>query len=112
MANTLKASKSNVICGLGVFTHTTAVTGPYFVSARCDENPTSGVTITIAQSGSATNTVTSAAPTAAQSDIQLSKLFMCAAGDVITVTLASSTDIDQQYNTVKTTVVLTQGQGQ
>ncbi len=107
-----KVSQSNVICGLGAYTHTVAATGPYFCKAQCSENPVSGLTITIAQSGSTTSTITSTAPTPAQTHVDVSKLFQCVAGDVITVTLASSTAIDGALNTVKTIVTLSQGQGQ
>lgn len=106
----LKANQSNVICGLGAYTHVTASTGMYFASAHCEENPASGVIITIAQSGSTTATVSSPAAAAAQNHIELQKVFNCVAGDIITVTIASSSAIDAQKNTVKSIIKVNQGQ--
>jgi len=101
-----------VICGLGTWTHTTLQTQPYFVKAICSENPPSSVSITISQSGSASVSVTSPAPTTAQGAITLSKQFNCVAGDILTVTLSSAAPIDNQLNTVETTVVVFAGPGQ
>jgi hypothetical protein len=112
MANTLKDSEQNVICGLGTWTHTTANTNMYFVKVHCEEVPTSTISITISQTGSQTASVTSTAPSAAQAEIDLQKIFNCAQGDVISVAISSSSSIDEQLNTVKTTVVVHQGQGQ
>lgn len=112
MPNTLKATKSNVICGLGTWTHTTAQTGPYFISVRCTEVPASGVTITLSQSGGATNSVVSTAPVSSQGIINFSQIFQCVVGDVLSVAIASSNANDRSLNGVKTVVALMQGQGQ
>lgn len=109
MANTLKASRSNVIVGLGSFTHTAGNTGMYTVSAFCNENPPSSVSIVLSQSGSTTASITSTAPAAAQQEIQVQKIFNCVAGDVLTVAISSSAAIDNQLNTVKTIVNVRQG---
>lgn len=109
MPNTLRVSQSNVIVGLGTFTHTTLSSTMYNVTVRATEVPTSSLSITIAQSGSASATITSTAPTSAQGHVELQKLFNCASGDVLTITLSSSAPIDNQLNTVKSVVTINVG---
>lgn len=106
---TLKAHQSNVICGLGTYTHTVANSTMYKVQAHCEENPASSVSIVISQSGSTTATITSTAPASDQNHIEVQKVFNCVAGDVLTVTISSSAAIDNQLNTVKTIVNVSQG---
>lgn len=108
--NNLKNSESNVIVGLGAYTHVCANTSMYFVDARSSVNPASSVIITIAQSGSVTDSVSSAAPAATQNNIELRKVFNCTAGDVLTVTMSSAAAIDNQLNNVKTIVSMHSGQ--
>lgn len=110
MANILKDSESNIIVGRGSWTHTTSSAGMYFVSAVTIENPSSSIIITIAQSGSASVTVSSPTPSATQQSISLQKVFNCQSGDVLTVSFASSSPIDNQLNTVKSTVTVHRGQ--
>lgn len=109
MPNTLKAQQSNVICGLGTYTHTITTTNMYKVKARATENPTSSLSISITQSGSTSATITSDAPAADQNNIVVSKVFNCVAGDVITVVISSAAATDNQLNTVKTTVAISEG---
>ncbi len=110
MPNTIKGAQTTSVAGLGVWTHTVATTQMYFASAQCLENPPSGITLTIAQTGSTSVSVSVASPAAAQEAINLQKIFNCVSGDVITFTIASSLDIDNQLNTVKTLLKITQGQ--
>lgn len=109
MANTLKVHQSNVICGLGSYTHTVANTGMYCVTAHCEENPTSSIVITLSQAGSVTDSASSTAATTSQNHIEIKKVFNCTAGDVLTVALVSADAIDNQLNNVKTIVVINQG---
>jgi hypothetical protein len=106
MANTLKDGVANIICGLGTYTYTTTVTGILFVSAQCLENPPSSISITLSQTGSITASVTSTAPTVPQENITVQTKFNITAGDIITVAISSAAAIDNQLNTVKTTVTL------
>ncbi len=105
----LKAHQSNVICGLGTYTHTVASTSMYKVQARTTENPASSVSITISQSGSASATITSDAPSDTQNNIVVQKVFNCVAGDVLTVAITSAAATDNQLNNVKTIVDVSQG---
>lgn len=108
MANTLKASRSNIIVGLGTYTHVTASTSMYFVSAVASENPPSSLSIVIQLNG--VTKATSLTPAAAQQIVSAQVTLNCAQGDTISVILSSSADIDKQLNTVKTFVVIKQGQ--
>lgn len=101
MASTLKAAQSNVINGLGSWTHTVATTAMYTAQSTTSVHLNSGLIVTIAQSGSTTATISSAAPAASQREIELRKIFNCVAGDVITFTYASSTPVDNGLNNVK-----------
>lgn len=112
MANIIKVSTSNVICGTGTYTHTAAGTQMYTVVVRCTEVPTSGITFTLSQSGSASVTATSPTPSPTQNSITFSKTFNCVAGDILTVVITPSTANDNQLNTVKTIVVINQGTSQ
>lgn len=103
MPNTLKDNQSNIICGLGTYTHTVVVAGMFFVSATCLENPPSGVSIVIQLNG--TPIATSTAPAASQEAINIQTLLTCNVNDVISVVISSSSAIDNQLNTVKTLVV-------
>lgn len=105
----LKDSQANSIDGLGTFTHTTKNTGPYSVNILTTVNPASSLILTIAQTGSTSVSVSSPTPAAAQAHIELQKKFNCTAGDVITVTIASSAVIDEQLNTVQSIVLVRQG---
>ena len=109
MPNTLKDNQSNVICGLGTWTHTVTATSMYKVQAHCEENPTSSVSIVISQSGSTTASITSTAPRTTQNHVEVQKVFNCVAGDVLTVAISSAAATDNQLNNVKTIVNVSQG---
>jgi len=96
----LISHQSNVVKGLGSFTHTCTTKNMYVCEVRCHIHPGSQVTITFSQSGSTTASVTSKPVVAGQQVINLRTIFNCAVGDVITKTLTSSASIDNQLNTV------------
>lgn len=108
MPNTLKVSQSNVICGLGTWTHTVALTQMYNVLVRCTEHQGSAISIVIQLNG--VTQATSTAPSQPQRAINISQLLNCTAGDVISVILSSSAAVDQQLNNVKTNIIVRQGQ--
>ncbi len=110
MSDTLKAFQSTTVVGLGTWTHTALNTSMYYVSCQSTENPPSSLSITISQTGSTSVSVTSTVPAAGQIAINLSKIFNCVAGDVLSVAISSSAPIDQQLNTVKSTIVVRIGQ--
>jgi hypothetical protein len=102
MSMVIKDFQNTIIDGLGTYTHTCAKTGIYNASAIANVVPASSLSITIAQSGSQSVSVTSGAPAPAQSVINLYQEFNCTAADVITFTITSAAAIDNQLNTVKT----------
>lgn len=89
MATVLKGSPISIE-GAGVCTHTVSVPGDYFVSVQSTVVPPSNLSITIAQTGSASVSVSSASLAAAQSHVELQKDFNCAAADVITITITTA----------------------
>jgi hypothetical protein len=93
--------------GLGTLTYTVATTGLYNAQAQCTETPPSGLSIVVQQNG--TTVYTAPTVTATQSALQFKTELNCSATDVITVVMSSSTAIDKQLNTVKTTVTIGQG---
>lgn len=107
MALDLKASRSNVTVGLNTFNHTAASTGMYTVQVQCLENPPSSISILIKQNGS--TKATSSAPRAAQAPIDIQTVLNCTQGDVISVVISSSADIDNQLNTVKANIIVRPG---
>lgn len=110
MANTLKAASSNVICGLGTWTHTIATDGMYATQIRTTNHSPSGISISIAQTGSTSVSITSTPESSVQRHIEMQKVFNCITGDVITITLSSAVPTDQQLNNVKTIARINQGQ--
>lgn len=98
-----------VVCGLGTYTFTVITANHYFVSAQCLENPPSSVILTISQAGSATISVSTPAPSEFQEAIDLQRIFNCQIGDTLTVAITSAAPIDNQLNTVKTTINIRQG---
>lgn len=110
MANyVLKDYQANIMAGLGTYTYTVAIAGMYFVAAQSLENPPSSLSISLAQTGSTSVSVTSTAPAAAQEAINIQNVFNCAIADVITITISSSAPIDNQLNTVKTIIAIHAG---
>jgi len=124
--------RSQSLNQLGSYLYTTKAAGMHTVSCQVNMQPVSGITITIAQSGSASNSVTSATPAAAptivstanagsgapataiqsnigQNNTQLAATYNCAIGDVLTITLASSTAIDTNINDFKATLNIRAG---
>jgi hypothetical protein len=103
--NNLFDKQSNIIVGLGTYTHVTANKALYRVQMQCLENPPSSVILIIKQNGT-TMATTSLAPAASQEAVDLQTILNCALNDTISVVIASATSIDNQLNTVKTTVTV------
>lgn len=110
MSDILAINKSVVVPGLGTYTHTipSGQAGLHYFSAVSSENPPSGLSIVINQNGSPV--YSSSSPAAAQKIVSAMGIINCAASDVITVVISSSSVIDEQANTVSTIINLRQGQ--
>lgn len=104
MSQPIKDSETSSLSGLGTFTHTTASTGQYRIQVRSTMQPASSLAISIAQTGSASNSISSIAPTPSDTQVGLQGVFQCVAGDLITITLSSSAIIDQGYNVIRSII--------
>lgn len=101
--------QEKVLTNLDTYNHTTLSPSMYTVQVMLTEVPPSGCTITIAQSGSRTTSVSTSAPAATQSHVELRTVLNCAISDVIAITLASSTAIDTGPNAIKAILRITPG---
>lgn len=108
MANILLIEQPFVFCGLGTLTHTLASTGNYNVKVQLSENPPSGLSLVVNKNGSPIFTAPTITPT--QIAQQFKTAFQAAANDVITVVLSSSSQIDNNLNTVKSSISIGGGQ--
>lgn len=100
-------TRSNTVKQLDTYNYTVPTAGMYTTTIDMSEVPTSTVSIAIKKNGS--TQLTSAVPAAAQLHIPLRLVMNLAANDVIGVTISSSSAIDQQLNTIKGTLTITQG---
>lgn len=92
-------NQAKVLSNLDTYNHTALTTNMYMVKVQTSEVPPSGLTITIAQNGS--TKATASVPAAAQNHTELQIVLNCAINDVIGVTLASSSAIDQGKNAIR-----------
>ncbi len=105
----MNTQQASVMNGLNTDSCVITTAGFYSITTRTNMVQPSGLLVTITQSGSMSKTITSP-PTSAQSlDIEVTGQFNCAAGDVISVAVSSSTPADQPPSLVKTTINLRQG---
>lgn len=107
MANILIKNQPFVSVGLGTYTYTVPVTGTYNVSIQSLETPITALSIVINKNGSPVYTAPVITPT--QSALQCKVDLLLTAADVITVVLSSSAPIDNQLNSLKTTVSIGDG---
>lgn len=109
MANTLIINQPFVLAGLNTWSYTvpTGGAGLYSVHVESSEGPSSGVSILVKKGGVTQYTAATLSPT--QGAIQFKFGMLLAAADAITVVMASSSAIDNQLNSVKTTVTIQQG---
>lgn len=105
----MKLNSSCVFSGLGTDTYKAPADGMYTVSTQTTELPPSGLVITISQSGSTTASITTPTTSPLENIINLSKIFNCAAGDILSVAISSSAAADQPPNMIKSTINLRQG---
>jgi hypothetical protein len=124
--NSLQLNTSSPVAGLGTSTYNVALAGMYSVNVQSTlpfeqgtfnnssvvPPVTSGLQIVINQNGSPMVTVGGSAtnPTPTQPSMGASAKLQCAASDVITVVLSSANAIDNQPNSVKSTINLYQGE--
>lgn len=100
-------SRTKVISNLDTYNHTALQNSMYVVSMTINELPPSGITITIQQNG--VTKASLSAPAAAQSETKLRTILNCAASDLISIIVASSTASDQTINSFKGILKITPG---
>jgi hypothetical protein len=107
----MNTQQESVMNGLNTDQCAVPSAGMYSLTVRSTLIPASGIVITATQTGSTTTTFTSAATSPVSPDNQLTAQFNCAAGDIITVAVTSSTAFpaDQPPSLLKTTINLRQG---
>ena len=108
MANYLLKDQPFVFCGLGTLTYNVLADGNYNAAVQLSENPPSGLSVLVKNNGSTIFTAPTITPT--QIAQQFRVAFQAVANDVITVVLASSEQIDNNLNTVKSTIYVGGGQ--
>ncbi len=99
--------QSKVISNLDTYNHTALLNSMYVVSLMVTEQPPSGLTITIQQNGSPV--VATSAPSTAQGVVQLRTILNCAANDLISIIVASSSSTDIAINQIKGILKITPG---
>lgn len=107
MSNTLIINKPYVNVGLDTMTHTVQKSTIYSVQVQLTEVPPSGLSVVVNQNGSPIFTAPTLSPT--QIAQQFKVAINCTANDVITVVLSSASAIDNQLNTVKSTISIQEG---
>lgn len=107
MANNLTSNTSQTITGLGTWTLNPTPAGFSFLRYDFTEVPPSSLIVTINDNGSPI--YTSTATTTAQSAMQTKVPMNIAAGHTVTIVLSSAAPIDNQLNTVKTTITVGDG---
>lgn len=105
----MKASQATTINGLTSSQHKIVTPGTYSITTRTTMVQPSALTVTATQTGSTSLTYTTAATSPQSGDTQLTGLFNCATGDVITVSVTSSAAADQPPSLIQTTINLRQG---
>lgn len=86
----LNINSSGPLAGVQTITGTIATAGLYKLDCRSTFIAPSGATITLSQSGSVSVSITSGAPKANATHAELSGLFVCAIGDILTLAISSS----------------------
>lgn len=108
MATTItNIAQTKVLNQLDTYNHTALLSSMYTVEMDLNEIPPSGITITIQQNSSTKASLS--APAASQSAMSLRTILNCAANDIISVIIASSTPSDQLGNSFKGILKITPG---
>lgn len=108
MAQTIsRISKAYITDALDTYNHTTTSATTYKVRVRLTELPPSGITITIKNNGATITTSTAAS--SRQRAITVESVINCAAADVLSIVLDSSTPADVNLNVLKAIITITQG---
>lgn len=109
MATTITGiMQAKVISNLDTYNHTALQNGVYTVHVQMNEIPPSGLSVVIKQNSS--TIVSSSAPAATQSVIDVQALINCAINDVIGIVITSSNAQEAAPNVIKGILKITPGQ--
>jgi hypothetical protein len=109
MSTLLQNNQAQPFTGLGTWTFTVPSAGQYTLACNATVPAGSGLQIVLAQSGSASTSVTISVTGQTQPSIGTSYRFTCATSDVLTATLTSSNSVDSAANAIKGTLNLYSG---
>ena len=102
-------NQTKVVSSLDTYQHTVTSAGPHVMFASViDQILPMGIIITMAKNG--TTVATSATPSATQSHAELRALVNTAVGDVLSITLSSSSATDTLANGFKAILKINAGQ--
>lgn len=91
--------QTKILNQLDTYNHTALLTSMYMVSISVSEQPPSGMSILIQQNSATKASFSSPTPT--QGAISLQVVLNCAANDVISVVLSSSSANDKGLNSIR-----------
>lgn len=102
--------------GLNTYQYTVGSTSIHSARIKVDHHQSSNLTVSIVQAGSVNATLATATvnpsgttTTDGQSSVVLTALANCQSGDTISFVLTSSATVDNQLNTVRSSMIVTQG---
>lgn len=105
----MKFGQASVASGLSTDTIQVKNAGVHSVFTRTTCLIPSGLVVTISQSGSASSSVTSPTTAPRQRHVELNAKFNCAVGDILTVAISSSANVDQPPSLIQTIINAKQG---
>jgi hypothetical protein len=103
----LQQEGTSTVAGLQTVQHTVMTAGQFSIETKATENPISNLIVTINYNGSPIATSSSTPLT--QPFAELVARQQCIVGDILTVVMSSTAPIDNNLNTVKTTVNIRRG---
>lgn len=103
----LKDYEQTVGTGLGTWTYTVSVAGPYHVSAFLNLVPPTGVSVAIEKNGS--NVITTGALNPNATEYNLDCFIAAAVSDVITIVVSTANTPDLSVQTIKAVMNLRAG---
>ena len=105
----MNIQQASVMNGLNTDTFKVLVAGVYSINVNTNVNIPSGLTITISQTGSASNSYSSPVASAQTNHIEMNAKFNCAIGDILSVVVSSSAPADEPPSLLKSTIILKAG---
>jgi len=105
----MNVMQQSVMNGLNSDSYQVLTAGIYSIKASSTVNFGSGLVITLSQTGSTSNSITTPPTSSQEIAVDINQKFNCAVGDILTVAVTSSAPADQAPSLVKTEINLRQG---